>query len=294
MRNERTNVMNCHPIANATRLAMIAWMIMGVLLLVPRIEASEPDPAKSPGDERAFVSIFNGKDLTGWDGDPRFWSARDGILRGETTLEKAAEHNTFLILRGQEPADFVFKLKFRIMADGNSGVQFRSRDLGDWEVAGYQAEIANDRPDPGIGAGFVLDEHGRGGRDAYGPRGDLGRVGEFVVIEPGGKRNVIGKVGDAKAMLAVGYYKNGEWNDYTIVAQGNHIRTWVNGFQTLEMIDNDPRRLARGIVALQIHRGKPMVVEFKDLKLQILDADLAPGSRKFNDLGQSGWVTSPD
>jgi len=139
-----------HRILNAAPFSVIAWMVMGVLILVPRIGASEPDPTKAPGDERAFVSIFNGKDLTGWDGDPRFWSVRDGILRGETTLASAAEHNTFLILRGQEPADFVLKLKFRIMAEGNSGVQFRSRDLGDWEVAGYQAEIANDRPDPGI------------------------------------------------------------------------------------------------------------------------------------------------
>jgi Domain of Unknown Function (DUF1080) len=124
--------------------------------------------------------------------------------------------------------------------------------------------------------------------------GDLGRVGEFVVIDLAGKRNVIAKVADIKALLAVGYYKNNDWNDYTIVAQGNRIRTWVNGYQTLELIDDDPRRLARGIVALQIHRGKPMVVEFKDITLQILDADLTPGSREFNDHGQSGWVTAPD
>ena len=278
----------------ALALTTIACIVIGMLAPTPPVEAGEPDPTKAPGNESAFTTIFNGKDLTGWDGDPRFWSVRDGILRGETTLEKAAEHNTFLILHGQEPADFVLKLKFRIMADGNSGVQFRSRDLGDWEVAGYQAEIANDRPDPGIGTGFVLDEHGRGGRDAYGPRGDLGRIGELVVIDPAGKRNVVAWVADPKALLAAGYYKNNDWNDYRIVAQGNRIRTWVNGYQTLEMIDNDPRRLPRGIVALQIHRGKPMVVEFKDLKIQILDANLAPGSRKFNDQGRSGWTTSPN
>jgi hypothetical protein len=294
MRNDRTNLMNRRGSTNAAAFALVAWIVMGALLPVQRIEAREPDPTKAPGDERALVSIFNGKDLTGWDGDPRFWSVRDGVLRGETTLASGPEHNTFLILRGQEPADFVLKLKFRIMAEGNSGVQFRSRDLGDWEVAGYQAEIANDRPDPGIGTGFVLDEHGRGGRDAYGPRGDLGRVGELVVIDPAGKRNVIARVAEIKALLAVGYYKNNDWNDYTIVAQGNRIRTWVNGYQTLELIDDDPRKLARGIVALQIHRGKPMVVEFKDIKLQILDADLPPGSRKFNDKGQSGWTTAPE
>jgi len=294
MCNDNTDFTHRRRTANAASIVMVAWIFMSVLPFVQPLEAADPDPIKAPGNEQAFVSIFNGKDLTGWDGDPRFWSVRDGILRGETTLASAAEHNTFLILRGREPADFVLKLKFRIMGEGNSGVQFRSRDLGDWEVAGYQAEIANDRPDPGIGTGFVLDEHGRGGRDAYGPRGDLGRVGEFVVIDSAGKRSVIAKVADARALLSVGYYKNEGWNDYTIVAQGNRIRTWVNGYQTLEFIDNDTRKLSRGIVALQIHRGKPMLVEFMDLKLQILDPELTPGSRRFNDRGQSGWVTAPD
>jgi Domain of Unknown Function (DUF1080) len=293
-RNNRAIFRSRWGTARAALFTVMAWMVMGGWPFAQRSEGADPDPIQAPGDERALVSIFNGKDLTGWDGDPRFWSVRDGILRGETTLESAAEHNTFLILRGQEPGDFVLKLKFRIMADGNSGVQFRSRDRGDWEVAGYQAEIANDRPDPGIGTGFVLDEHGRGGKDAYGPRGDLGRVGEFVVIDAVGKRNVIARVADVKALQSVGYYKNGEWNDYTIVAQGNRIRTWVNGYQTLELIDNDPRKVSRGIVALQIHRGKPMLVEFKDLKLQVLDADVGPGGRKFNDRGQSGWVTGAD
>ena len=284
------------PKRNATysSFTAIACIAIGVLSLATPLIAAEPAPAELPPVEKGFVSIFNGKDLTGWDGDPRFWSAHDGVLRGETTLEKAAEHNTFLILRGQEPGDFVLKFKFRILRDGNSGVQFRSRDLGDWEVAGYQAEIANDRPDPGIGTGFVLDEHGRGGKDAYGPRGDLGRVGEFVVFSPEGKRSVIAKIGDARALLAAGYYKNDDWNDYTITAQGNRIRTWVNGYQTLEFIDNDARKMPQGIIALQIHRGKPMIVEFKDLRIHILDADLPPGSRQFNDNGKSGWLTAPD
>jgi hypothetical protein len=272
---------------------VIACVAMGVLSFAPWGVAADSDNTKPPRDEMGFVSIFNGKDLTGWDGDPRFWSVRDGVLRGETTLEKAPEHNTFLILRGQEPKDFILKLKFRIWREGNSGVQFRSRDLGDWEVAGYQAEIANDRPDPGIGTGFVLDEHGRGGRDAYGPRGDLGRVGEFVVMDPAGKRSVIANIADTMALLSIGYYKNEDWNDYTIIAQGNRIRTWVNGYQTLEMIDNDVRKMAQGIIALQIHRGKPMLVEFKDIRIQILDANLPAGGRKFNDNGQSGWVTDP-
>jgi hypothetical protein len=278
----------------AVLAAVMSCVVTDLLLPVAPLHAADPNPLSAPGDERGFVSIFNGKDLTGWDGDPRFWSVRDGVLRGETTPGNDPEHNTFLIYRRQEPKDFLLKLTFRIWGEGNSGVQFRSRDRGDWEVAGYQAEIANDRPDPGIGTGFVLDEHGRGGRDAFGPRGDIGRVGEFVLMDPAGKRSVISKVGDAKALLAAGYYKNEGWNDYTIAAQGNRIRTWVNGYQTLELIDNDVRKVAQGVIALQIHRGKPMLVEFKNIRLQILDPAPAAGERKFNDQGQSGWVTAPD
>ena len=54
-----------------------------------QLEGAEPDPIRPPGEEGAMVSLFNGKDLTGWDGDPRFWSVREGILRGETTLASA-------------------------------------------------------------------------------------------------------------------------------------------------------------------------------------------------------------
>jgi hypothetical protein len=271
--------------ADCSALAALAWFVMAILWMAPGLEAAEPESLKSPGSEEGFVSIFNANDLTGWDGDPRFWSVRDGVLRGETTVDKAAEHNTFLIFRGQEPKDFILRLKFRIMGKGNSGVQFRSRDMGDRAVAGYQAEISNDRPEPGIGAGFVHDEHG--------PRGHLGHVGEFVVIDSAGKQSVIGKIADQKALLAAGYYKNEGWNEYLIVAQGNRVRIWVNGYQTLELIDNDLRKMAQGIIALQIHRGDPMLVEFKDIGLQILDAELTSGGRKFNDSGQSGWVTAP-
>jgi hypothetical protein len=236
-------------------------------------------------DAAGFVPIFNGKDLSGWDGDTRLWSVRDGIIRGETTSEKVAPHNTFLIWRGGQPRDFVLKLKFHIHS-GNSGVQYRSKDMGDWIVSGYQGEIANDRPDPGIGTGFLYHERGRG---------DIARIGEFAVIDATGKRTVVGRVGDMNALKAAGYYKNDDWNEYTIMAHGNHLIHLVNGYQTIEMIDNDRKGGARqGIIALQIHAGEPMLVEFKDMRLKLLDADLPVEGRKFNSGGHIGWVTAPE
>ena len=236
-------------------------------------------------NETGFKPIFNGKDLTGWDGDPRLWTVRDGVIRGETTLEKPAPHNTFLIWRQAKLRDFVLRLKFHIHS-GNSGVQYRSQDLGDWIVSGYQGEVANDRPDPGIGTGFLYHERGRG---------DIARVGEFVVIDPDGKRTVVGRVAEVNALKAAGYYKNDGWNEYTITAHGNHLTHLVNGYQTIEMIDNDSKGGAReGILALQIHAGEPMLVEFKDIYLKVLDADLGADGRKFNDNGRTGWVIGPD
>jgi hypothetical protein len=115
------------------------------------------------------------------------------------------------------------------------------------------------------------------------------------VIGPEGKRTVVGRVADVTALKAAGYYKNDEWNEYTIMAHGNHLVHLVNGYQTIEMIDNDLKGGAReGVLALQIHAGDPMLVEFKDIRLKVLDADLGPDGRKFNDHGHTGWIIGPE
>lgn len=263
----------------------MAWAILIALTFTAIVGQPQRAAAANAGPGSAgFESIFNGKDLTGWDGDPRFWSVHEGVIRGETTKDKVAPGNTFLIWRKEKVRDFVLKLQFRIR-DGNSGVQYRSQDLGNWSVSGYQFEVANDRPDPGIGAGFLYHERGRG---------ELAFIGEFVVLDGSGKRNLVGKVGDAVALKTAGYYRNADWNELTITAHGNHLIHQVNGYQTIELIDNDPKAGAReGILALQIHAGPPMRVEFKDLKLRRLDVGLGGSGRQFNDHGQTGWISAP-
>ena len=266
--------------------ALAGTMLAAVLLTeglqrAVTANAAEVAQGKAPVPSGGFVPIFNGKDLAGWDGDPRLWSVLNGVIRGETTTDKPAQGNTFLIWRGGKLRDFTLKLKFRIR-DGNSGVQYRSQDLGNWRVSGYQSEVSNDRANPGIGAGFLYHERGRG---------ELAHIGEFVVIDSTGNRTVVGKVGDANALVQAGFYRNSDWNEFTITAHGNRLVHLVNGYQTIELIDNDPKSGAReGILALQIHAGPPMLVEFKDLQLRVLDS----GGRKFNDKGQTGWVAPPE
>ncbi len=253
---------------------MAAGLAVG---LGARAVAAEAEPPDEPG----FVSLFNGKDLTGWDGDPRLWSAKDGVLRGETTAENPAKGNTFCIWKDGRLKDFVLKIKFRI-AGGNSGIQYRSQDRGNWRVTGYQAEVEDN---PGK-VGFLYHEGGRGW---------LVNVGDFMVIDKDAKKEVVGKVADVEALKKAPYYKLKDWNEYTIIARGNHLLHYLNGYPTMELIDEDPKgRALEGIFALQIHAGPPMVVEFKDIRVKHLKGPYGEARRLFNGTDLAGWVPSSD
>ncbi len=243
----------------------LRWLLAPLFCLcaVLPIRADAPKPT-APADPPDMKPLFtNG--LEGWDGDTRLWSFKDGVVKGQTTAEVPAKGNTFLLWKGGTLEDFDLRLTFRIGAKPNkSGVQFRSKHLpfkdGDenkWVVSGYQAEVEDT---PGK-VGFLYHEKGRG---------ELCHVGEKVEIGADGKPKVVGKLADKDVLAAT--YKMGDWNDYIIMATGNHIQMWLNGHQTVDVIDNDPKGGAlSGILALQLHAGKPMIVEFKNVRLKQFD-----------------------
>jgi hypothetical protein len=230
---------------------------VALLLLVPFARAADPSPA-APAEPSGMKPLFNGKDLTGWEGDTRLWSFQEGVVRGQTTPEAVAKGNTFLVWRDGTLKDFELRLSFRI-ENGNSGVQYRSKLVpttgeNKWVVSGYQAEVENT---PGK-VGFLYHEKGRG----Y-----VCNVGDKVVVGEDGKPQVVGKLGDKAAIGQT--YKKSDWNDYVIIARGNHIQHFLNGYQTVDVVDNDPKgRALEGILALQIHAGPPMVVEFKNVRMK--------------------------
>ncbi len=241
--------------------------------------------------ERGFVSLFNGKDLTGWDGDPRLWSVKDGVIHGETTQENPANGNTFCVWRDGKVKNFILRIKFRIEG-GNSGIQYRSKEVEKWRIAGYQAEVVNN---PGS-VGFLYHERGRGG---------LVNVGDFIIIDEQGNKSTVGKVADVEALKTAGYYKDKDWNEYTIIARGNHILQYLNGLPMIELIDNDrvtdPNNpqdtkgaALEGLLALQIHAGPPMVVEFKDIRIRRLPENYDKAVRLFNGKDLTGWTFSSD
>lgn len=213
-----------------------------------------------------FKTIFNGKDLSGWDGDERLWSVRNGALRGETTPQNKANGNTFLIWEGGQTKDFELRLSFRCNATNNSGIQYRSkrtagRGGNKWVVRGYQHEIRNQNILPSV-SGFIYDEGG-----LLGGRGRTCLVGEKAVWGKDGKKVI------ETLITAEGYkklFKLNEWNDVVIRCKGNHIQHYTNGKLVLDFVDGHPKARSEGVLALQLHGGKPMWVEFKDIRIKEL------------------------
>lgn len=202
-----------------------------------------------------FKPIFNGKDLSGWDGNPKFWSVKDGAITGQTTAENPTLGNTFLIWRDGALDDFELRLKFKIVG-GNSGIQYRSKEVEKWVIGGYQADFEAGETYSGI----LYEERGRG---------ILALRGQATTIGEDGKPKETGKVGDTKAIQAA--IKKEDWNDYLIIARGNHLIHMINGMKTVEVVDEDVKRRAEsGLLALQVHAGPPMTVQFKDVELKRL------------------------
>ena len=230
------------------KLLCAAWAMaaMGVL--------AQPAPA---AEDEGFKAIFDGKSLTGWDGNPEFWRVENGCLVGETTAEKPTKGNTFLIWRGGQPADFELKIEYKLR-NHNSGVQYRSWEepekWGKWVIGGYQADI---------------DQSGRFSGILYGERfrGVLAERGQKTVIGENHKPTVAEKFGDAAELIKKVALDG--WNEFHIVAKGNVLRQSINGQLMVEATDDDlQQRRASGLIALQLHAGPPMRVEFRNVRLK--------------------------
>lgn len=209
--------------------------------------------ADKPTDSDVTV-LFDGGDLSGWEGRADLWTAENGEIVGRTTAEKPIQGNTFLIWKGGQPDNFELTAQFKIES-GNSGIQYRSRIVNekDFVVGGYQADIDFGN----TFAGILYEEKGRG---------ILARRGQKVTIGEDGKKAPT-KFGDEAGLAKV--IHPGEWNDFRVVADGNHLQHFINGTLTAEVIDNQSEKAAtNGVIALQIHQGPPMVVRFKNIKIR--------------------------
>jgi hypothetical protein len=215
--------------------------------------------------ETGFQSLFNGKDLSGWNGNPKLWSAKDGTITGQTTAENPAKGNTFLIWTNGAPGDFELRCSFKLVPGddkgfANSGIQYRSRifDAANWVVGGYQADM---EAGPNY-TGILYEER---------LRGIMALRGEKVVWTEDDKKTVVGSVGNAEDIEKS--LKKGDWNEYVIIAKGNHLQQFINGKQTIDVTDEcSAKRAMSGLIALQLHAGPPMMAQFKNLRIKKLSA----------------------
>jgi hypothetical protein len=226
--------------------------ILLLLLTCTAVMAEEPAAATNPD----VTVLYGGGDLSGWVGRQDLWSAENGEIVGRTTDEDPIDGNTFLIWQGGKPDNFELTAQFKIEG-GNSGIQYRSKvvDEAKFVVGGYQADIDFSNQF----AGILYEEKGRG---------ILAGRGEKVTIHADGK-STKDAFGDAK-QLAAGIHP-GQWNDFRVVANGNHLQHFINETMTAEVIDEQSDKAAsEGVIALQLHRGPAMVVRFKNIKIRKL------------------------
>lgn len=257
-----TNHFSNFPILRRPTMTLRTALSLCLLIAICTPCVAESELTTVPAEPAGMKSVFNGRDLSGWDGDKRLWSVRDGVIRGETTPDAVAAGNTFLIWTAGQTNDFDLRMSFRCNAINNSGIQYRSSRVtegvkNDWVLKGYQHEIRNENKFPNV-SGFIYDERG--------PRKRICLVGEKATWEPETGKQVVATLIDEAAFQKL--FKLDEWNEVAIIAKGNRIQHFMNGKLILDFTDNDPQlALATGLLGLQLHAGKPMWCEFKNLRI---------------------------
>jgi hypothetical protein len=227
------------------KLPRILAALLGSALLLLALGCSNR-PAESN-------SLFNGRDLSGWDGDPRFWHVENGTIIGRTTAQGQIPHNQFLVWQGGALRDFELSATIR-QTGNNSGVQYRSRlhpEIGRWVVGGYQCDIHPVQQNNGQ----LYEERGRK---------LIGRNGHEVVIDRQGEKWLV----EQMPVLPTDVMS---WNEYTIVARGNEIEHRINGKTVFRLRDYQAeQRSLEGLLAFQLHAGPAMTVEIRDVRLKSL------------------------
>ena len=209
----------------------LASISLTIAWIVPAFTADPLNTLAALEQKEGYRLLFDGKTLEGWDGAPGFWSVRDGAIVG-SSHNRTMTGNTFLISK-ESFSDFILRLDIKVINE-NSGVQFRSEALANWVVRGYQADAA----------------FGKWWGSLYGEK-----TGRGVIVD--------------------GYQKKGErvvrdggWNQYEIICRGNKIILALNGLVTA---DTEDEMSSEGIIALQLHRGPPMEVQFRNVRIRKLN-----------------------
>jgi len=209
-------------------------------------------------DSKGFMKVFDGKTLRQWSGDMKYWSVKDGAITG--TTDGSLKMNRFLTWKGSTIRNFDLRVKVKVTNGGNSGIQYRGTsrpDLGLDVVTGYQCDVVANNP---LYNGMLYEEKGRR---------ILARTGNQVIIDPKGQSWIIETWQAPKV-------DSNEWHEYRVLVEGNHHRHWIDGAKTVDVIDLDKGgRKLEGVLAVQVHVGPAMTIQYKDFEIKHLPDDLS-------------------
>ena len=223
---------------------------------------------------QGFVQIFDGKSLDQWKGDSTYWSVEDGNLTGIVTAATILKRNTFIIWQGKMPDNFELKVEYKISEEGNSGINYRSELIEGlpYALRGYQADLNGQNRYTGSN----YEERGRTTLASQGEKVMLPALNDATALltnyiadnfwKPGIIENTF------KTALTKAAFKINDWNEYHIIANGNHLQHYVNGVLLSDVTDNDTvNRKFSGLLGVQVHVGPPMKIAYRNFRLKKLD-----------------------
>lgn len=249
------------------------WQI-GLLIFIISIGCKVSNSSQE--NEKGFVNIFDGKTLNGWEGDPTYWRVENGNLVGEITPQTLLKTNSFIIWKGEEPANFELKGEFNITEKGNSGINYRSAKLPDipYALKGYQADIDGANR-------YTGQNYEERGRTTLAYRGQITTInpqsGNWTPEEVRAKvknnawsdLKVTGSLGSSDSLKT--QIKNQDWNSFHLIIKGNRLQHYINDILMSDVTDNDAiNGKSKGIIGVQVHVGPPMKVQYRNLRLKKL------------------------
>jgi hypothetical protein len=250
------------------------FRILALAAVGGSLNSCHPAKEARASDKDGFVRIFDGKTLHNWVGDSTYWRVEDSCLVGVVTPATLLKRNSFIIWQGDMPENFEIRVEYKISAQGNSGINYRSEKMEGlpYVLRGYQADL--DGANKYTGSNY---EERR--------RTTLASQGEKTIIPPIAispdslqtqirnnqwvPKIVTGSLGDPAALEAV--FKIDDWNDYRVVVRGNHLQHYINGVLMSDVTDNDTiNRRFTGFLGVQVHVGPPMRIAYRNFRLKAL------------------------
>ena len=260
--------------AQKPSLTISANLIVVALVAVLMIAGSCKSSAQNKSSNNGFVKIFDGKSLSGWEGDPVYWRVENGNLVGEITPTTLLKTNSFIIWQGGRPADFELTLEVKITKAGNSGINYRSEKLQDppHALKGYQADIDGANR-------YTGQNYEERSRTTLAYRGEIVTVNapkdpstqlkDHIKSNAWLERKVTGTLGNIDSLKT--HIKSEDWNKIHLIVKGNRMQHYVNNVLMSDVMDNDKvNGKSSGLLGVQVHVGPPMKVEYRNIMLKKL------------------------